>query len=254
MKFLDKLAVDCEAEECIVPPLKSMFRAYEKAWIKPEIRRGHFEEILDIARGALVFHEIRDILKALRMIEESSEVTIVRIKQRVAKIPADSESGFVFGRGSLFFHMLRQKTMCNTFAKQYYCFLIHRWCMCMAHGDLMHLRCFFFSPTTQYWRDILVNVTFASDPNKHVVEIQLGFAPLLVGVNTPPAKTGGKAALSPVIVSRIVQNTHLSFDWLNLRVGPLAWLRTAREQVRCVWLLLRRGCVVIAFHFFLLVS
>lgn len=97
MKFLDQLAVECEAEECIVPPLKSMFRAFEKAWVQPEIRRGQFDEILDIARGTLVFHEIRDILKALRMIEESPEVTIVRIKQRVTKFPADSESGCVLG-------------------------------------------------------------------------------------------------------------------------------------------------------------
>jgi len=120
MEFLDKLAVKCEAEECIVPPLKSMFRSFEKVWVKPEMTRGHFDEVsclvsqashvclrlritlallyrwmqlLDIARGALVFHEIRDIMKALSEMEASSDVEIVKVRQRVSKIEEDPLSG-----------------------------------------------------------------------------------------------------------------------------------------------------------------
>jgi hypothetical protein len=50
MAFLHDVAVECEAEDCVVPPLKSMFRAYEKAWVQPEIQRGKFERVRTTGR------------------------------------------------------------------------------------------------------------------------------------------------------------------------------------------------------------
>ena len=112
-------------------------------------------------------------------------------------------------------------------------------------------------PTGECWRDIIVNVRFNRDQTGHIAEIQLGYSPLLVGTRGSGPSESGQSALQqtlrqpagsrlseqdeslpehPVIVTHLENNRKLSFDWLNLRVGPYGWLRSAREQVGADWL------------------
>ena len=64
---LKELADMCEAEECVIPPLKSMFRSYEKTWVRSEASRGDFSMLLDIARGALFFHEVSKLAPVVKL-------------------------------------------------------------------------------------------------------------------------------------------------------------------------------------------
>lgn len=77
---------------------------------------------------------------------------------------------------------------------------------------------------------MVVNVVFAEDINRHIAEIQLCYAPLRCG-GEDAADDNSKLSGMPSLVQDLAKCS-LNFDWLSVRTGPYAWLRTAREQVR----------------------
>ena len=223
MQMLSKMAEDFEAEECIVAPLKSMFRAYEKVWFRNELTRGQFESVLDFARGALFFHEVRDITRALQYIERSDKVRIVRVKQRLVKFENDPDSG---PTGDHWRDILLNVVFVDDPDQH------------IAEIQLGYSKLLVGTGGYEPSFDAIAQSTSNQEDEEDDAESTESHQQKKTQPESPSSSSSSRTAAlqpkHPMLVAYLARDKDLSFDWTNLRVGPYGWLRTAREQLSAI--------------------